>query len=788
MLKNYLKVARRNLFKHKYYTSVNVIGLAVGIISTLFILFYLRFEFSFDRFHKDSENIYRISVITSREGKISSESPVFVPPVGPALQQDFPDVALYTRFSTPRTIYYKSNDSYFKIENNIYADSTFFKMFSFRLISGNASTVLKEPYTAVLTVSTAKKIFGDDNPVGRFIKSGSGDLFKITGIAADPPENTQINFDVLLSFESLYKNPRNYMDWDGGNQYYTFIKLSPGNNAKELSAKLPGFMWEHINKKLSKYNISYRAYLQPIGDIHLKYNEHTEAGLTSVYIFSGIAFLIILIACINFINLSIARATKRTKEIGVRKILGAARKNLFIQFISEYVLISLAVLFVVIAGIELLFPLYKGITGYSFGNLNLYSPENIAIIIGLIFLVGIVAGGYPAVYLSSLKIVESVKGEIKYSHRKISLKNILLVSQFAISIALIISTIFISGQLNFMSRKSLGFDKANIVVLPLLNDEAKENFSRFAGSISTIPGVINISGSSEIPYNNFTSNGYIPEGFASPVMIHVLDADHNFEKTYGIEITAGRSFIPGMASDSSAFIINQALAEKLNWENPVGRVIERNGKHTVIGVVKNFNYSSLRDEIEPLIISEKPYRNLFSFMSVKISGENRAEILSRLGEKWGKINRTSVFEYSFLSDEINQLYKAENNFRAIFFTFASIAIILALFGLFSLASLSTEQKTKEIGIRKVLGDTAAGITVRLLREYFVYIIIANLVAWPAAYYFVHKWLDNFVYRIDINWTIFLLTGAVTLLVAILTVAWQAVRAASADPVKSIRYE
>lgn len=788
MLKNYLKVARRNLLKHKFYTSVNIIGLAVGVISALFILFYLRFEFSFDKFHRDSDSIYRVSVITSKEGKIESESPVFVPPVGPALKEDFPDVSLYTRFSTPRTIYYKSNDRFFKVVENIYADSTFFDMFSFRMIAGNPQTVLKEPYTAVLTESTAKKIFGDENPVGKFIKSGSGDLFKITGIAADPPENTQIRFNVLLSFESLYKNPRNYMDWNGGNQYYTFIKLTPGIPAKELSAKLPGFMWEHINEKLSKYNISYKAYLQPIGDIHLKYNERTEAGLTSVYIFSGIAFLIILIACINFINLSIARATKRTKEIGVRKILGAGKKNLFIQFISEYVLISFAVLIVVIAGIELLFPLYRGITGYSFSNLNLYSPANIGIIIGLIFLVGIIAGGYPAVYLSSLKIVESVKGEIKYSYRKISIKNILLVSQFAISIALIISTIFISRQLNFMGQKNLGFDKENIIVLPLLNDEARENFSRFAGSISTIPGVINVSGSSDIPYNNFTSNGYIPDGFASPVMIHVLDADHNFEKTYGIEVTAGRTFIPGMAGDSSAFMINEALAQKLNWENPVGKIIERNGKHTVLGVVKNFNYSSLRDEIEPLIISEKPYRNQFSFVSVKINGENRGEIISKVKEKWKSINRTSVFEYSFLSDEINQLYKPENNFRSIFFTFASIAIILALFGLFSLASLSTEQKTKEIGIRKVLGDTPAGITIRLLREYFIYIIIANIIAWPASYYFVHKWLGNFVYRVDISWTIFLVTGGATLLVAVLTVVWQAVRAASADPVKSIRYE
>ncbi len=788
MLKNYLIVARRNLLKHRVYTFVNILGLAVGIISTLFIIFYLQFEFSFDKFHKDADNIYRVSIITSQEGKVSNDSPVYVPPVGPDLMQEFPEVEQYTRFSTPRTIYYDRDNKYFKITGNIYADSTFFEMFSFKLISGDASAVLREPYSVVLTKSAAKIMFGDENPLGQLVKTGNNELFKVTGIAEDPPENSQIQFSALLSFESLYKNPNNYMDWNGGNQYYTFIKTTDNTSSRELTNKLPGFMWEHINKKLAKYRIDYRAYLQPLSDIHLKYNERTQAGLSNIYIFSGIAFLIILIACINFVNLSIARSTKRIKEIGMRKILGADRKNLFLQFISEYVLISLAVLIVVIAGIELLLPYYKNIAGYSFNNLSLYSPGNIVIIVGLIFLVGIVAGGYPAMYLSSLQPVESVKGEIKYRRRKLSTKNILLVSQFAISIALIICTIFISRQLNFVNDKDLGFDKENIVVLPLLNDESKGNISQLANSLSSISGVLNVSGSSDIPYDNFTSNGYIPEGFTTPVMIHVLDADGDFLETYGIKLVKGRSFIPGMSSDSSAYLINEALAEQLNWKDPIGKIIERGGKHKVIGVVGNFNYSSLRDNIEPLLITERPYRNLFSYVSVKISPANISGTLESVKNSWESVNRTSVFEYSFLSDQIDQLYKPENNFRSIFFTFASIAIILALFGLFSLASLSIEQKTKEIGIRKVLGDTSAGITVRLLKEYFVFIIIANIIAWPAAYYFVHAWLNNFVYRIDINWFLFLATALVTLLVAIITVVWQAVRAALADPVKSIRYE
>ncbi len=788
MLKNYFTIARRNLLKHKVYTSVNVIGLAVGIISTLFIIFYLRFEFSFDNFHKDSDNIYRVSIISSREGKVERESPVFVPPIGPELKQEFPEVKQYTRFSTPRTIYYESNNKYFKITENIFADSTFFRMLSFNLISGNPSTVLTSPYSIVLTKSTAAVIFGKENPVGQILKNGNNDLYKVTGIVRDPPENSEIQFKALLSFSSLYKNSHNYMGWNGGNQYYTYVKLSNQESKKQLTPKLAGFMWEHINKKLARLNIKFKAYLQPLEDIHLKYNEGSQAGLSNIYIFSAIAFLIIIIACINFINLSIARSVKRTKEIGVRKILGAGRNNLFVQFISEYILISAAVLFVVVVGIELLFPVFKSIAGYSFNNLDLYSPGNIAIIVGIIFLVGVIAGGYPAIYLSSLQPVDSIKGEIKYRDKKISTRNVLLVSQFAISIALIISTIFISKQLSFVSKKNLGFDKSNILVLPLLNSESKENLAELRNSLTSISGVKYVSGSSDIPYNNFTSNGYIPEGFTTPVMIHVVDTDHNFLEAYGIKLSEGRSFIPGMTSDSSAYLINEALAKQLGWDNPIGKTITRNGKHKIIGLVKNFNYSSLHSQIGPLIITEKPYSNLFSFVSVKISPDNISGTLAQIKKSWDKSNHTSVFEYSFLSDEINQLYKPENNFRQIFLTFASVAIILALFGLFSLASLSTEQKTKEIGIRKVLGDTSAGITIRLLKEYFVFVIIANIIAWPLAYYFINSWLNNFVYRININWLLFLATGVITLLVAMGTVIWQAIRAASADPVKSIRYE
>jgi len=788
MFRNFLTIAKRNLLKQKVYSLINIIGLAVGITSTILIIFYLQFEFSFDKFHKDAANKYRLSFASSREGKIEYESPIFVPPVGPDLKSEYPEVEQYTRFSTPRTYHYYVDNKYFKISGNIYADSTFFDLFSFNVIAGNKKSVLSEPYSIVLTKRIAQRIFGNKNPIGEALKLGNNFVYKIAGVVDDPPANSEIQFNALLSFSSLYKNPKNYMDWNGGNQYYTYIKLKNGISQKSFESKFPDFMWRHINQELSKVNIVYKASLQPLTDIHLKYNESNEAGMTNIYIFSVIALLIILIASVNFINLSIARSSKRIKEIGIRKILGAGRKNLFFQFITEYLIISFAVLLVVILLLELFYPSFNVIAGQNISLINPYSLVNILQVLGIIFLVGILAGGYPASYLSSLEAIKSIKGEKIERSNKVNLKNILLVSQFVISILLIISTIFIAKQLSFINNKDLGFDKDNIVVLPLLNDESKNNIPTLRNSLSSLNGVENVSGSSDIPHNNFTSNGYFPEGFSTPVMIHVLDCDQDFLKTYRIQIKDGRNFVAGRASDSSTYLINEALAEKLNWKDPVGKTIRRGGIHTVIGVVKNFNYSSLHEGIEPLIITEKPYRNLFDFVSIKIGSGNIAGTLAAIKTNWEKINPNTAFDYSFLESDIEQLYNAENNFKNIFFTFTSIAIILALFGLFSLASLSTEQRKKEIVIRKVLGDTSTGIIFKLMKEYIAYIFVANIIAWPLAYYFVQKWLNNFVYRIEINWLMFLLAGVATMIIALFTVIWQATRAASANPAESLRYE
>jgi putative ABC transport system permease protein len=788
MFSNYLKTALRNISKHKVYSSLNVIGLALGIASTILIIFYIRFEFSYDNFHNNSDKIFRISVKDSREGKVLMDSPVFVPPIGPAMKDEIPEVNQYTRFSTLRTMYFNIGDNSWKIENVSYADSTFFELFSFSLLQGNKTNVLKEPYSAVLTESTARKLFGFENPIGKIIKAGNKDVYKVTGIAKDPPANSEIQFNVLLSFSTLYSLPGYYMGWNGGNQYYSYLLLNNKNSEKSVESKLPAFMWNHINKELAPIKIQFNPYLQPLNEIHLKYSDQSGSGLTNIYIFSIVALLIIIIACINFINLSIARATKRLKEIGVRKILGAGRRNLFIQFITEYLLLSLFVLFAVFVIIEILFPYYQNIIGKNLEAIHLFSISNFILILGIILLVGIIAGGYPAFYLSAAKPVNSLKGELLFKGNKVRTRNVLLIVQFAISVGLIICTIIISEQLNFINSKDLGFNKNNLVTIRLFNEDSQKSLSTLRNRIEGIPGVISCTASSDIPSNGFTQNGYFPQGFHSPIMIHALDVDSDFLRTYQIQIKSGRNFDPRLSSDSTAYLINEALAKQLGWTDPIGKVISRNGLHKVIGVVNDFNYNTLYSNIQPLLITEQPFRGLFNFITIKINPASSKSTIDEIANTWKDVNPSSPLEYSFLDDDINQLYSSEQNFREIFFTFSLLAIILALLGLFSLSSLTAEQKTKEIGIRKVLGDTAAGITFRILKEYVILVIMADIFGCLASFYFMNKWLDNFAFHVKLGIGIFLLSILLTISFGIGVVIFNALKAANSNPVKSLRYE
>lgn len=783
MFKNYFKIAYRNLLKNKTYALINLFGLGISIAAVVLIMLYIRFEFSFDDFHKNEDRLYRISVKTYQEGNLRYDSPIFVSPIGPAMKRDFPEVENYTRFSTDRTLYFYVNNKPVRINDIIYADSTFFDIFNYNLISGNKEDVLKNPYSIVLTERTADKLFGSTNPIGKVVNIDNTEDYLITGIVQSPPANSTVQFNGLISFETRYKNPNNFMGWMGGNQYTTYLRMKDNARPEILEAKIPQFMWEYVNKDLEKFNAKYEPYLQPVKDIHF-----VETGTTNIYIFAAVGLLILLIASINFINLTTAHYTRRVKEVGVRKVLGADRKTLITQFLTETLLLTFAAL---IIGLSLAYaaaPYYRELMQREFFSLNLFDPLQMSVLIGLLFIVGILAGSYPAFYLSSIKAASSLRSNAAKKVGRLSLQNVLIIAQFSISVGLIITTLVISNQLSYIKNKKLGYNKDNILVLSLENESAQLQTELIKQRLKSIPGIIDISATSQVPSDGFTSNGYVLENSSTSVLINVVDVDDDFLDTYNIKLTEGRNFSKEFSTDREAIMVNEALVKSFGWNEPLNRKVSRNGEHKVIGVVKNFNFASLHKEIAPLIITNKPWGDKFDYLSLKVNTTDYSSLISEIETEWKSINPNWPFEYNFLDEKIDRVYKSEQNFMELFFYFSSLAIIIAALGLFSLSSLSTEQRTKEIGIRKVLGASVAGITNLLTKKYLILVAVANLIAWPAAYYLSSKWLEDFAYRIDLTPVPFLIAAVIAFLITILSVGYRTLKAASMNPVNSIKYE
>ncbi len=787
MLKNYFKISFRNLKKQKIFSIINIFGLTTGITAVLLIALNIKFEYSFNSFNKNLKNIYRVSIAQEREGKVEGESYIFVPPIGPAMFKDFPEVKNYVRFSTNRTAYFTYQNKSFKIRNITYADSSLFSIFSFNLISGNPRKALSDPYSIVLTQKTASLIFGRSDPVGKTITINN-QSYNITGVVDNPPPNSDIQFNSIISFSTLYRNPNNWMGWNGGNQYITFVQLRKNAAAETVNKKFQNFLWTYLNKDLSRLNVKYSAYLQPLSKIHLNYNEDSASLMDNIKVFSIIAMFILLIACMNFINLSTAKASSRAKEVGMRKVLGAHKTSLIAQFLSESLIISISAFLLAVMLVELLLPWYNRLIDKNLDLSTLVDSSFMLFIAAVLIFTGIAAGLYPSLYLSSYKPASTLKGNMtKGKPRQLTRKS-LVVLQFVISIVLIISTIIISSQLNFIRNKNLGFDKQNIVVLPLVNDKLRTSYDVFKNGLKQIPGVVDAAASSDVPANGFTKNGYFPEGCSSPLMINVIDVDNNFLKTFDIKIVKGRNFNKDIKTDTQAYIINESLANMLNWKNPLNKIIRRNGAHPVIGEVKDFNYASLYYKIQPLIITNHPWQNKYAYLSVKLSSGDVFQTMKSIETVWHNFAPSIPFEYNFLDQTFDQIYKSDIKFREAFLVFSNLAIIIALLGLLGLASYSIELKRKEMGIRKVLGSSVSGVMFMLTKEYSKWVIIANIIAWPVTYYLMSKWLQNFAYKVDINLLVFLLTGMVVFILAMIIIGFQVVRAATANPVESLRCE
>ena len=794
MFRNYLKVAVRNLFRHKAYSFINVSGLAIGMACCILILLYVQDELSYDRFYENADQIYRLEAnVKTRSGE-TGKWPATSGPMAPTLLDDYPEITQAVRIKPVGTMLI----SYEKVscyeEHLLFADLSIFDVFTFPLIRGDPKTALQQPNSIVVTQAIAEKYFGNADPMGKLLRLDNKHDYIVTGVLQKVPSNTHLKFDFLASISSL--NTLNdrvaflFNNW-GSFMLSTYILLPEGYPPVQLEEKLSLFA-EKVMAKLTGAGFEFAFYLQPLTRIYIE----SESDIRTIWIFSAIGFFILFIACINFVNLSTARSANRAKEVGMRKVVGANRMQLIKQFLGESVLLSSIALLLSVALVELSLPTFNILSGkelaisYFDNKLFLFS------LFAITLFVGILSGSYPAFLLSAFRPVEVLKGSLRTGLKSPLLRRILVVFQFVLSIILLIATGVVHDQLGYMRNKRLGFNKEQVVAMPILKDPSlRKKYELIKNELLRNPRILNATASSQVPRSSF--EGYVirregNEGSEAKMMGNLF-VDYDFIETLGMELAAGRNFSKDSATDETkGFIFNESAVRELGWESSqasIGKQIEWDGwqkGRIIIGVVKNFHFLSLRHEIEPIVMILWPER--FNFISVRIRPDDIPTTLALLENKWHEFAPGYPFEYSFLDDDFDKLYRAEDRLRKTFGCFSLLAIFIACLGLFGLTSFATEQRTKEIGIRKILGASVSGIVLLLSKEFTKLVIVSNLIAWPIAYYAMNRWLQDFAYRIHIGLGTFLLAGAIALAIALLTVSFQAIKAALANPVEALRYE
>ena len=793
MNKHYLNVFFRNLLKRDTVTYINIIGLSVGLTCTLMILLWIGNELTYDKFHEQSEEIYRIQLSNFREGILTERSPITSVPMAPEITANFPEIESFVRIRQINSMMLQNAEEHLTIENCLAADSSFFQIFSFDLIQGNPKTALDGPNKIILTESSADLVFHGDYPVGKSLVVNGDEHFVVSGVVKDPPQNSHIKFNGLISLSTFWKY-RPCTEWDCNFSFYSYLLLNKNTDVNTLEAKFPDFLWEPLNKKNAQAGWREDINLIPIDDIHFQstsaYELEPPGNIAMVYLFSAIAILILSVACINFINLSTAQASKKGKEIGIKKVIGATRKQLISQQLGEVFIQAFIALLIAIMLLELALPTFNNLLHMKL-MVNYQSLTFYISMVTLLSLITLATGSYSALYFSGISAANILKNKIAVSSKRSYLRNSLIVIQFTVSIALIASTVIIYNQLHFLSSHQLGFDKENIINIQLSNEEAQSKWRTLITEIASLTEVQSAGASTFVPGGGTTSNGYIPEGFDSPMMLRIIDIDEDFLQTLGIEIVEGRNFSIDILSDRKAFIINETLAKTLNWEKPVGKFIERNGtKHEVIGVVKDFNFASLHNQMEPLILSREPWEGLmdFTFLSVKLKTKDFQSSIRRLESIWNNQVSSLPFEFIFLEDRLNAQYQNEQRLGKAFVYFSGLAIFISCMGLFGVVLFLTEQKTKEIGIRKALGGSAIHILILLSRDLTKWILLSLVISIPLAWLVMDQWLMNFAYATKISWWIFIGAGVITILLAWITVSWHTLKAALKKPVDTLRYE
>jgi putative ABC transport system permease protein len=783
MFKNYLKIAIRNVLRHKTHSLINIAGLAIGIACFILMVLFVQDEFSYDQHHEKGDRIYRLLT----PGAWSSA------PMGSTLLQDYPQVVGFVRFY-PFAGLFNVGENWFKESHGYLADASVFNILTLPLVKGNPQTALLEPNSIVISETMAQKYFRDKEPMGQLITVDQKRSFQVSGVLAKGSWNSHLTFDYLISLATA--NELGINQHRGHFGYFTYLLLAPNGSPVEIESHSSEFI-----AKLLGQEVTDRIFikLQPVSRIHLysrsDYGFSSGGDILIIYIVLLIALLILLVACINYTNLATARTALRVKEIGVRKVVGAQRWKLASQFLVESLLHSLIAVSISVVLVELFLPFMDRLLDRNLA-VHYQQSRNWLGMLSLWFLTGIASGTYPAFLLSSQRAIVHLKPALPQVMNRSRLRRILVVFQFSVSVVLLICTMLLYRQIQFMKNKDLGLDKEQVVIIPVQDQALRSHIQALKNEIGKHLDVVSVSASSSVPSFDILGEPYFLEGIDTEdvTVLPTLFVDADFVETFGLKIQQGRSFDKNLPADAaSAIVINETVARLLEWESPLRKKIKWVGRsitgveYSVIGVVKDFHPFSLHSQIPPLVflIVENSYR----FVSVKIKkGGNIPETIKFLENKWREFASAYPFEYGFLDENFNRLYAADVKVSQFAGTFTFLATVIACLGLFGLASLMTEQRTKEVGIRKVLGASMSSIVSLLSNDFLKLVALANIIAWPIAYYVMNRWLQNFAYRIDISWWVFVLAGGLALVIALLTVSTQAIKAALANPVEALRYE
>ena len=811
MIKNYLRSAFRNIKRHPFISFINIFGLTVGLTCCLLILAYIINERSYDKFNKNAKDIYRVTrIFYTAPGVENLHLSAVAPPFGPLLKSAFSDIKKMTRMLPNGTVALKYNDKLFNEKNAAFADENFFDLFNTPIIKGDAKNGLLNPYSIMLSEDMAKKYFGDENPINKSILLDNPKHdFKVTGVFKAFPSNSHMHPEILMSFNTLKDSAiygeKQLLTNYGNNSFYTYLLFPKDYNVEVVKGQLPDFLDKYVNLQgmpgnLKTHQVT-KLELQNLTDIHLKSHlddEIEENGdIKRVYIFSAIALFILLIACINYMNLSTARSALRAREIGIRKVIGAQRKEIISQFLSESVLITWMALILAVILTIVFIPFVNKLSSQFLSFSSLLHWNILLPLIALPFVIGLISGIYPAIFMSSFLPVKVLKGIVKAGSGGVSFRKVLVVVQFSISIILIVATTVVFQQLQYIQKLALGFNKGHIITMNYPNALTKE-YEAFKNDLKRNTSVKEIGISSRIPSGRLLDdqNAKIIEGGSLQsikIDLKYITADYGFIPTYGMQMAAGRNFSKAFATDTNNFIINEEAVKEFGWktaENALDKdMVYGNVKGKIIGVVKDFHFESLHQKIIPLLFSLPAPNNYYGKISIKVDGNNTKAAIAAVEQTWHKYLPETPFDFTFLDERFGQLYNSEQQQGSLFTIFSCIAIFIACLGLFGLSAFTISQRVKEIGVRKVLGASVPQIVAELSKDFLKLVLIAMIIGLPVAFFSMNKWfLGDFAFRINISWWVLLMAGIIALIIAFVTISFQSIKAALANPVKSLRSE